>query len=56
MLQIKNVKGEGLGGGRKEGENRKMIMLVTPSSCLIKLETVGQMQQKGEGKLRLHKY
>lgn len=46
MLQIKNEK---WGGGRKEGENRKMIALVTLSSCLIKLETVGQMQKKGGG-------
>lgn len=35
-------------GGRKEGKKRKMIVLVSPSSCLIKLETVGQMQKKGE--------
>lgn len=36
-------------GGRKEGENRKMIALITLSSCLIKLETVSQMQKKGGG-------
>lgn len=35
-------------GGRKEGKNRKMIVLVSPSSCPIKLETVGQMQKKGK--------
>lgn len=34
---------------KKGGPGRKMIALVIPSSCLIKLETVGQMQKKGGG-------
>lgn len=53
MLQIKNEKG---GWAERKGENRKMIALVTASSCLVKLETVGQMQKKGGGGLHLHKY